>query len=116
MISASKTSEGLSNHASLIIPPPELRKIIDKTSDFVARNGFGFEERIREKESDNQKFNFLNPNDPYHEYYQFMIHDNKLKKTDKKEEEKEKIVNELRPVAPPKPAVAISNCRYVSLA
>jgi Surp module len=46
--------EGLTSHVSLIYPPPELRKIIDKTSDFVARNGYGFEERIREKEGTSQ--------------------------------------------------------------
>ena len=28
-----------------------------------------FEERIRGNEADNPKFNFLNPNDPYHAYY-----------------------------------------------
>jgi len=28
-----------------------------------------FEERIRGNEQDNPKFNFLNPNDPYHAYY-----------------------------------------------
>ena len=31
-----------------------------------------FEDRIRENEADNPKFNFLNPNDPYHAYYQHM--------------------------------------------
>lgn len=66
--------EGLTNHLSnVIIPPPEIRKIVDKTADFVARNGIGFEERIREKEMMNPKFFFLNPNDPYHDYYQQMI-------------------------------------------
>ncbi len=29
-----------------------------------------FEERIRANEANNPKFNFLNPNDPYHAYYQ----------------------------------------------
>lgn len=29
--------------------------------------------RIRENEANNQKFNFLNPNDPYHAYYQHKL-------------------------------------------
>lgn len=48
-------------------------EIADKTSDFVARNGAGFEERIKDKELHNPKFCFLNPNDPYHAYYKFKI-------------------------------------------
>ena len=47
--------------------------IVDKTADFVARNGTKFEERIRENEKANPKFNFLQPADPYHAYYQFKI-------------------------------------------
>lgn len=53
----------------IIYPPPEVRNIVDRTANFVARNGPEFEERIRENEADNSKFNFLNPNDPYHAYY-----------------------------------------------
>ncbi len=47
--------------------------IVDKTAIFVARNGVQFEERIRENEKHNAKFSFLNPNDPYHAYYQYKI-------------------------------------------
>jgi splicing factor 3A subunit 1 len=57
----------------LIYPPPEIRKIVDKTAIFVARNGIQFEERIREKEKNDPKFCFLNPNDPYHAYYAFKL-------------------------------------------
>uniref|UniRef100_A0A7M5XIH6 SURP motif domain-containing protein n=1 Tax=Clytia hemisphaerica TaxID=252671 RepID=A0A7M5XIH6_9CNID len=53
----------------IIYPPPEVRNIVDRTANFVARNGPEFEERIRGNEADNPKFNFLNPNDPYHAYY-----------------------------------------------
>jgi len=47
--------------------------IVDKTADFVARNGIKFEERIRENEKNNPKFSFLQPTDPYHAYYQHRI-------------------------------------------
>lgn len=53
----------------IIYPPPEVRNIVDRTANFVARNGPEFEDRIRANEADNAKFNFLNPNDPYHAYY-----------------------------------------------
>lgn len=43
--------------------------IVDKTANFVARNGPSFENKVKEAESNNSKFNFLNPHDPYHAYY-----------------------------------------------
>ncbi|XP_003743509.1 splicing factor 3A subunit 1 [Galendromus occidentalis] len=57
----------------IIYPPPELRNIVDKTAGFVARNGPDFEARIRQNEINNAKFNFLNPGDPYHAYYQHKV-------------------------------------------
>ncbi len=47
--------------------------IVDKTATFVARNGPEFEEKIRQNEITNAKFNFLNPSDPYHAYYQHKV-------------------------------------------
>lgn len=57
----------------IIYPPPEVRNIVDKTASFVARNGPEFESRICQNEINNPKFNFLNPNDPYHAYYQYKV-------------------------------------------
>jgi splicing factor 3A subunit 1 len=57
----------------IIYPPPEVRSIVDKTASFVARNGPEFEEKIRQNEINNTKFNFLTPNDPYHAYYQHKV-------------------------------------------
>lgn len=57
----------------IIYPPPEVRNIVDKTASFVARNGPEFESRIRQNEQNNPKFNFLNPADPYHAYYQHKV-------------------------------------------
>ncbi|KAI9591375.1 Pre-mRNA splicing factor PRP21 like protein-domain-containing protein [Syncephalis fuscata] len=57
----------------LVLPPPEIRSIVDKTATFVARNGLQFEERIRDNERSNPKFCFLRPDDPYHPYYQHCI-------------------------------------------
>lgn len=57
----------------IIYPPPEVRSIVDKTATFVARNGPEFEEKIRQNEINNSKFNFLNQSDPYHAYYQHKV-------------------------------------------
>jgi splicing factor 3A subunit 1 len=57
----------------IIYPPPEVRNIVDKTAGFVARNGPEFEQRIKQNEVNNPKFNFLNPGDPYHAYYQHRV-------------------------------------------
>lgn len=47
--------------------------IVDKTAAFVARNGVDFENKIREKEASNKRFNFLSPTDPYNAYYKQKV-------------------------------------------
>ena len=61
------------NGPTIIYPPPEVRNIVDKTAGFVARNGIEFEQRIKQNEINNPKFNFLNTGDPYHAYYQHRV-------------------------------------------
>lgn len=57
----------------IIHPPPDIRNIVDKTSQFVAKNGPEFEKRIVANNAGNVKFNFLNASDPYHAYYQHRL-------------------------------------------
>ncbi|XP_024402802.1 probable splicing factor 3A subunit 1 isoform X2 [Physcomitrium patens] len=57
----------------MIHPPPDIRSIVDKTAQFVAKNGPEFEKRILANEKNNVKFNFLNALDPYHAYYQHRV-------------------------------------------
>ena len=57
------------NVIGVIIPPPDVRAIVDKTATFVARNGKTFESRILEKNSGNSTFDFLKVTSPYHKYY-----------------------------------------------
>lgn len=56
----------------IIYPPPEIRAIVDKTAQFVARNGREFEARIAGGTS-STKFAFLKPSDPYHAYYEHKV-------------------------------------------
>ncbi|XP_012938443.1 splicing factor 3A subunit 1 [Aplysia californica] len=64
---------GGKSSVGIIYPPPEVRNIVDKTASFVARNGPEFENRIRQNEVNNPKFNFLQPADAYHAYYQHKV-------------------------------------------
>ncbi|OIT06962.1 PREDICTED: probable splicing factor 3A subunit 1 [Nicotiana attenuata] len=57
----------------IIYPPPDIRSIVDKTAQFVAKNGPEFEKRIVLNNAGNAKFNFLNASDPYHAYYQHRL-------------------------------------------
>ncbi|KAK7256058.1 hypothetical protein RIF29_29491 [Crotalaria pallida] len=57
----------------IIHPPPDIRNIVEKTAQFVAKNGPEFEKRIMANNAGNAKFNFLNASDPYHAYYQHKL-------------------------------------------
>ena len=58
----------------IILPPPEIRAVVDKTAQFVARNGKGFEQKVlSSNDGKTAKFNFLKPYDPYNAYYEMKI-------------------------------------------
>ncbi|KAJ8517550.1 hypothetical protein ONZ45_g5272 [Pleurotus djamor] len=61
--------------SGLILPPPEIKSVVDRTAQFVARsaNPPQFEDKIREGQRSDPKFSFLNPADPYHAYYRHRI-------------------------------------------
>ena len=61
----------------VIIPPPDIRAVVDKTAQFVARHGKDFEQKIIQKAAAGggsaSKFNFMRQGDPYNAYYEFKI-------------------------------------------
>ncbi|KAM5476839.1 SF3a splicing factor complex subunit [Microsporum audouinii] len=57
----------------VILPPKDIKVIVEKTAGFVARNGHVFEDRVREKEKNNTKFCFLNPDDAYAPFYAWRL-------------------------------------------
>ncbi|KAM3545494.1 hypothetical protein ARSEF1564_001656 [Beauveria bassiana] len=67
------TVDDIKPPAGVVLPPREIRNILEKTAGYVARNGAVFEDRIRDKEQTNSKFSFLNPEDAYHGYYQWRL-------------------------------------------
>lgn len=67
--------------AGVVIPPREIRNVLEKTAGYVVRNGTTFEDRVREKESRNPKFCFLDPNDAYFGFYQWRLSEIKAGRT-----------------------------------
>lgn len=57
----------------IVLPPRDIRAIVEKTAGYVARNGAAFEDRIREKEKHNPKFSFLSSNDAYYPFYAWRL-------------------------------------------
>ncbi|KAF2436406.1 Surp module [Tothia fuscella] len=57
----------------VILPPKEIRVLVEKSAGYVVRNGKTFEDRIRTNESNNPRFSFINPEDPYHNFYQWRM-------------------------------------------
>ena len=70
---AAATLDAIKPPAGVVLPPREIRNVLEKTAGYVARNGAIFEDRIRDKESQNPKFSFLNPSDAYHPFYQWRL-------------------------------------------
>ena len=57
----------------VVLPPRDIRAIVEKTAGYVARNGPTFEDRIRDKEKHNPKFSFLSANDAYFPFYAWRL-------------------------------------------
>ncbi|XP_008229239.1 PREDICTED: probable splicing factor 3A subunit 1 [Prunus mume] len=73
---SSSSSSSVSTHTraiGIIHPPLEIRIVLDKTAEFVAKNGPGFEKRVVAENTGNQKFNFLISSSPFHAYYQHRL-------------------------------------------
>lgn len=60
-----------SSSTNVIPPPPDVKPIIDKLAEYVARNGSAFEESIRTK--NDPRFGFLDRDHIHHNYYQLKV-------------------------------------------
>jgi splicing factor 3A subunit 1 len=52
-----------------------LSDIVDKTAQYVAKNGADFLTRIQANEASNPKFSFLKEGDPYHAYFLMKVNE-----------------------------------------
>jgi splicing factor 3A subunit 1 len=68
---AARLDEVIKAPEGMVVPPKDLRGIVEKSAGYVVRNGPNFEERVRQKEKNNYKFSFLTPGDPYYTYYKW---------------------------------------------
>ncbi|EER05834.1 pre-mRNA splicing factor SF3, putative [Perkinsus marinus ATCC 50983] len=61
------------NDALLIYPPADIKSVIDKTAEFVAKHGDEFERRVMVQQAKQAKFAFLAPGNPYRRYYEHRV-------------------------------------------
>jgi splicing factor 3A subunit 1 len=71
----------------IIVPPPVIQAIINKTAAFVAKHGRAFETKIAgSAQAGSSKFQFLDASNPYNLYYEAKVKE--LSERDPTEEEK----------------------------
>ncbi|KAK4539894.1 hypothetical protein LTR36_010288 [Oleoguttula mirabilis] len=58
--------------AGTVLPPRNVREVIEKTAGYVCRNGKSFEEKLRENQG-TTKLTFLVPDDAFYPYYQWRL-------------------------------------------
>lgn len=57
----------------MIIPPTEMRAIIDRTAEFVAKQGPEMEKKIYSSDPTRIRFAFIAKDNPFHPYYAMAI-------------------------------------------
>ncbi|BGP56527.1 SF3a splicing factor complex subunit [Rhodotorula sphaerocarpa] len=95
--------------ATIILPPPAIKAIVDKTAAFIAKsnNASMLEEKFRQREKTDSRFAFMTDSDPYHAYYAERLAAFKAgEQPDQKAEEKESAAGQApeddgRPPEPP---------------
>ncbi|KAI0563976.1 Splicing factor 3A subunit 1 SF3-A [Gracilaria domingensis] len=75
----------------VIIPPPDVRSILETTAEFVAKRT-AFEKMVLQKNGEEARFSFLHASNPYHAYYRKRIdHYRSLKKPHSEAKRKESL-------------------------
>ena len=59
--------------SDIIYPPPDIKNVIDKTAEFVAKVGDDFEKKVSNQQGGQAKFAFLNSSNPYRKYYDLRV-------------------------------------------
>lgn len=55
---------------AIIEPPPDCRRMLEKTARLVSERGLEMESRVMECNKNDRRFSFLKSSDPYHPFYQ----------------------------------------------
>jgi splicing factor 3A subunit 1 len=61
------------NPIGIIYPPPEIRKIVETTAQFVSQNGLAFGNKVKTEKANNANFSFLKSDNPYHGFYRYKV-------------------------------------------
>lgn len=91
----------------LIIPPPEVRNILETTASFVGRKP-ALESKVRQRHQDDPRFTFLHPSDPYHAYFRQRVAQFRAPSTNNGPDESDHVakpdsgLNATNPSVPPK--------------
>ncbi|MQL72099.1 hypothetical protein Taro_004418 [Colocasia esculenta] len=59
----------------IVEPPSSLKRMVDKTVEFIRKNGREFEASLIQQDKTNEKFPFLRPSSQYHSYYLKVLQD-----------------------------------------
>ncbi len=57
----------------MIMPPPDIKRIIDKAAELVGKFGSNIEGLMKNENNNLPKLTFLKPNDPYRPYYDYKV-------------------------------------------
>ncbi len=60
-------------HTGALPPPPDLQPVVDKTAEYVAKNGDKFEATVILKHLNDSRFGFLHPWNQYNHYYKTKV-------------------------------------------
>ncbi|CDY62788.1 BnaCnng40980D [Brassica napus] len=60
-------------HAAIIEPPPDVRRMLQKTARLVSERGLKMESRVMDSNKNDERFNFLKSSDPYHAFYKHKL-------------------------------------------
>ena len=78
----------------IIIPPGEIKKMVEKTASHVAKNGSQFEKALIEIEQNKPQFSFLKKENPYRAYYDHMVAEYSRKLLAENDEEMKEVKDE----------------------
>lgn len=98
MLPSGSTTEGV----GVIIPPADVRAILETTASFVAKKP-AFEAVVLKEHEDDPRFTFLQQTDPYHAYYRQRITEKRAQLAEDNAPSKptQSVVNETKPSADP---------------
>ena len=69
----SEMDSNIKGIVGMIVPPPDMRAIIDRTAEFVSKHGPEMEKKIYSSDPTKIRFAFIMEDNPFHPYYTMAI-------------------------------------------